>query len=134
MSLHQNASVYQSKEKDAAACNFSLNTEQNQNDMIENLDMMSDDHTILVMSSRRGDRSSMDSSGNQSIRFIEEPSSDSNTRTTSNMNINPDDVQSQISANNMNNPISQKPYKQNAGGGNAASKKLNFNKRNMSIK
>lgn len=55
--------------------------------MIENLDLMSDDHTILVMSSRRGERSSMDSSGNPSIMFIEESE---NTRTTSNMV--PDDL------------------------------------------
>lgn len=64
---------------------------------------MSDDRTILVMSSRRGDRSSMDSSSNQSIKFIEEPEK---TLTTSNMNVSPDDFQSHISVNNLNNPIS----------------------------
>lgn len=52
--------------------NFSLNTEQNQQDMIENLDMMSDDHTILVMSKRSEYRNSIDSSQNVSIKFIEE--------------------------------------------------------------
>jgi hypothetical protein len=55
--------------------------------MIENLDLMDDDHTVLVMSSKRGDMSSIGSPGNLSIRFIEESE---NNQISSNVIVHPE--------------------------------------------
>ena len=123
MSLKNVPSDYQ--RLDGSPHNFSLNSDQNQQEMIENLDMMSDNPTILVRGSRRsGDRNSINSTGYHSIQFIHE--------TDNSSNINSDHVQPHRT-NNINNPITHKSFKPSAGG-NAASKKLNFNKRNSSIK
>jgi hypothetical protein len=55
----------------------------NERGMIENLDMMSDNHPNPASSRRSGQRNTPDSLGNQAIGFFEEPD---NSRTTSNMN------------------------------------------------
>jgi len=93
--------------------------------MIENLDMMSDDHTILMGSRNTDTTVSID------IRYVDD--SDNNSRSKSNNIINSEETQMQASVNNMNNPIAKKPVKQNVGG-NARAKMLNFNKRKETLK